>query len=200
MSMLNGLFLHSRKNRPPAVQSKQRDCGLTYLQYVTYEGWCVIESSGRACGRGVPHYPPGRAGPRRAPRLRRLSALARQERGARETQWSHHDRDCSDRLKMGSTPSPAALCLRRARPITQGKGASGGSHSSGFEAAAAGQVEDRLAVPFDWLPRQLLCKDVGWVRVTGDVAHHDDTSAAQLAHFQNAHAKSYILCSIDGAH
>ena len=48
--MLNSLFLHAQQNRPPAVQSKQRDCGLTYLQYVTYEGWCVIESSGRACG------------------------------------------------------------------------------------------------------------------------------------------------------
>ena len=90
--MLNSLFSSRQKKRLPAVQSKQRDCGLTYTysRYVRRERnvrrlECqrvnnMLRDTGRACGwrAALQLYPPG------APRLWHMSALARQEQGARE--------------------------------------------------------------------------------------------------------------------
>ena len=61
--------------------------------------------------------------------------------------WVHdrdpnRDRDCNVRLEMrGRRPRPwrKLQALHRARPITQGRGVSGDSHTSSTEAATSGQ-------------------------------------------------------------
>ena len=53
-----------------------------------------------------------------------------------------------------------------------------------LDSSVASEIEHRLPVLLERLPRQNLCEEISRIRLTWDVSHVDTPSAAQLTHLE----------------